>query len=352
MSLRCEPSEFSRTRRRLTRREFAFAASKAMTGLIFFPGQEPETGAASAVALAKNPDRVAALRTALELLGQQEFRRKTIYLKASFNSADHFPATTDLETLSGVARYLRESNCDRLILVERSGMGITGEVWKKLEVPPVAKHLEIALLALEDIPADEWRREAIAGSHWSRGVEVPNFLSSEACVVQICNLKTHRFGGHFSASLKNSVGLIAKHAHTATPYNYMRELHSSPEQRSMIAEINQLYQTSLIVMDASRVFIDGGPEQGDLGYPEVIVASKDRVAVDAIGVALLRIHGAIGPITKGSVFEQSQIKRAVELGLGAKAPKDINFLTRDDASHKVASQITAVLEKTEDVKKP
>jgi len=35
------------------------------------------------------------------------------------------------------------------------------------------------------------------------------FLEAEK-VVQTCCLKTHRFGGHFTLSLKNSVGLVAK----------------------------------------------------------------------------------------------------------------------------------------------
>ena len=346
------PRKFSRSGRRLTRREFARQCSNALAGIAFLPAQAPDSNTPSPVALAKNPDRNSALKTVLEILGELDFQKKTVYLKASFNSADHFPASTDLETLHGVTRYLRESKCDRLILVERSGMGTTGEVWRKLDVPGLAKRLDFTLLALEDIPPNEWRREPLAGSHWSRGVEIPGFIDSSACVVQVCNLKTHRFGGHFSASLKNSVGLIAKQAQSGARYNFMAELHSSPDQRAMIAEVNQLYQPSLIVMDASRVFIDGGPEQGDIAYPEVLVASKDRVAVDAIGIALLRLHGAVGPVSKGSVFEQAQIKRAVELGLGAKSPKEIKLLTRDDASSKVASQLSAILEKLEEPKKP
>ena len=169
-------------------------------------------------------------------------------------------------------------------------------------------------------------------------------------MVQICNLKTHRFGGHFSASLKNSIGLVAKQAVTGTRHNYMLELHSSADQRVMIAEANQLYRPLLVVMDASRVFVEGGPEAGDLAYPQVVALSRDRVALDAVGIALLRLHGAAGPVSKGAVFEQAQIKRAVELKLGAQSPKEIRFLTRDDESRKVALQVMAVLEREEEKK--
>jgi len=72
----------------------------------------------------------------------------------------------------------------------------------------------------------------------------PNFNSADTppgsthidTLVQTCCLKTHRFGGHFTLSLKNSVGLAAKRV-PEDSYNYMSELHGSPHQRRMIAEI-------------------------------------------------------------------------------------------------------------------
>jgi uncharacterized protein (DUF362 family) len=38
----------------------------------------------------------------------------------------------------------------------------------------------------------------------------------------------------------------------------MGELHGSPHQRLMIAEINKFYRTDLIVMDATEGFVTGG----------------------------------------------------------------------------------------------
>ena len=48
-----------------------------------------------------------------------------------------------------------------------------------------------------------------------------------------------------------------------------------------------------------------------------MIASTDRIALDAVGVATLRIYGTTGEVENGSIFEQEQIARAVELGLGA-----------------------------------
>lgn len=334
-----------------SRREFSYRSTLVTAGFALFGRQQPEDSEQSPVALVQNEDRTSGLRMALELFGQADVHGKDVYLKASFNSANEFPATTHPETLSMVVNYLREQGCADVCLVERSGMGSTRAVWQKLRIPDLAKSLEVKLLSLEEIPPTSWRKEALNGSHWKQGVEVPGFLTPETCLVQICNLKTHRFGGHFSASLKNSIGLVAKFSHGELRHNYMEELHSSPHQRFMIAEVNQIYMPVLVVMDASQVFVDGGPERGELAYPKVFAVSKDRVALDAVGVALLRAHGVASPLNRGSVFDQEQLKRAVELKLGAGSAKSIKILTSDDSSRKLAAQLQAILERVSEEKK-
>jgi len=57
-------------------------------------------------------------------------------------------------------------------------------------------------------------------------------------------------------------------------YNYMNELHSSPYQRLVIAEINREYKTDLIVLDAIEAFVTEGPDMGKLVKPGVILAEK------------------------------------------------------------------------------
>jgi hypothetical protein len=43
------------------------------------------------------------------------------------------------------------------------------------------------------------------------------------------------------------------------------------------------------------------------------------------------------------IFEQEQIARAVELGLGAPGPGDINIVTADDESWACAKELDAIL---------
>ncbi len=96
-------------------------------------------------------------------------------------------------------------------------------------------------------------------------------------------------------------------------------------------------------MDAVEAFTTGGPDAGTKAAPGVVLASTDRVALDAVGVALLRRLGTTMEVSAGRVFEQTQIARAVELGLGVPAAEDVQILTADEASAATAGEIRAVL---------
>lgn len=330
----------------VARREFNRRVSLGIAGFALLRGL-PEADARFPLALVKNPDRQAALKSAFELMPDLSFKGKDVYLKGNFTSADPFPATTHPETLRVVVQLLlRDRGCAKITLVERSSMGNADEIWSKLGIRTLAKELEITLLPLESLPQAEWRKEGLTGSHWKRGIEVPKFLDSSTSLVQICNLKTHRFGGQFSASLKNSLGLVAKYSHADPRHNCMEELHESPDQRLMIAEVNQVYAPALVVMDAMQAFVEGGPEKGEIASPNVVAASPDRIAIDATGVVLLRIHDAGPPLNAGSVFQLDQLKRAVELKLGAASAEEIQFLTADPESGLLATQIKAILSDT------
>jgi len=123
----------------------------------------------------------------------------------------------------------------------------------------------------------------------------------------------------------------------------MRELHDSAYQRTMIAEVNTAYEPTLVVVDGVEAFVDGGPDNGTLADTHVVLAGTDRVAIDAVGVAILRLFGTTAEVSRGKVFEQEQIARAVVLGLGVGSPDKIELITGDRASADYAAEIRDVL---------
>jgi uncharacterized protein (DUF362 family) len=331
------------TKEQITRRRFSRELACASLAVLISRQQARSNEKESAVALVQGSERPAAIDKAIESLGGIDCRGSDVVIKGSFNSPHPFPATTHPETLARIVGILRGRNCGAISLIERSGMGNATEIWRKLGTVDLARHLKIRLISLDDLPAADWRHEEMPGSHWRKGVEVPRMLRRGEVLIQICNLKTHRFGGHFSACLKNSIGMIAKYSPTTPHYNYMAELHSSPDQRLMIAEVNTLFQPQLLLMDAMEVFTQGGPEAGDVAAPGVVAASLDPVALDAVGLSLLRLHDEAPQQIHAPVFEDDQIKRAAELGLGAKSGDQISLRTGDQPSGNLALQLRSML---------
>jgi uncharacterized protein (DUF362 family) len=141
-------------------------------------------------------------------------------------------------------------------------------------------------------------------------------------------------------SLKLNVGVVPTSRHG---YDYMRELHGSPHQQKLIAEINAPFRPDLIVLDGIDAFVDGGPMTGKRAKGEVFLASTDRVAVDAVGVAVLKSLGSNAQIMRPKVFEQPQLARAVELGLGVSSAKEIDVFAADDQSREYRDRIDEIL---------
>jgi uncharacterized protein (DUF362 family) len=141
-------------------------------------------------------------------------------------------------------------------------------------------------------------------------------------------------------SLKNSVGVVPTSRHG---YNYMTELHSSPHQRKLIAEINAPFKPDFVVLDGIDAFVD--PATGTRASGNVFLASTDRVALDAVGVAILKSLGSNDQIMNTKIFDQEQIARAVELGLGASSASEIDLLSADDKSQEYRDCIADILNK-------
>jgi uncharacterized protein (DUF362 family) len=291
------------------------------------------------VSLVHTRDRLEGVPKAVALLGSNPVYGKPVVLKPNFNTADPTPGSTHMDTLRALVLTLNKMGAKRITLAERCGpMEPTERVFKAKGVFELAKELDFDIVNLEELGADDWDHFHPKSSHWKDGFLFPRIYSQAKCIVQTCCLKAHAFGGHFTLSMKNSVGMVA-----GKGYHYMQELHTSPHIRQMIAEINAAYSPALVVMDGVDAFSKGGPATGTRVKANVILAGNDRIAIDAVGVAILRLFGTTPEVSQGRIFEQEQIARAVELGLGVNSPEEIQLVTGDSESEAFAAQVSDIL---------
>jgi uncharacterized protein (DUF362 family) len=294
------------------------------------------------VVLIRSDDRVAGTREAIDRLGPAGIKGRSIFLKPNYNTGDPAPAATDTPLLEALVRELRNAGAAAITLGDRSGMADTRAAMERKGVFRLADRLGLRALVLDELPRDGWQYVAAEGTHWPRGFAFARPALEADAVVNTCCLKTHRFGGQFTLSLKNSVGLVARTV-PGDVHDYMADLHSSPHQRRMIAEINKAYAPALVLLDGVEAFVSGGPESGRKAHPGVILAGTDRVAVDVVAVAILRSLGTTAALARGSVWDLEQIQRAVELGLGAATADRIEIVTVDRAGRAMADEIRRIL---------
>ncbi len=296
------------------------------------------------VFLLKTTNRAFGVPELINRIGLSDYSKKHIAIKANYNSADPFPASTHLDTLRAIVKSLKNAEVSGVTLAERSGMGNTERVLEHMGVFALSKELGFETLILDDIDKDGWLKFNQEKTHWLHGFYLAKVFHDADKIVQTCCIKTHRFGGHFTLSLKNSVGMVAKKVPGGI-YDYMWELHGSPFQRQMIAEINNNYSLDFVVMDGIKAFISEGPEKGAVVEPNLLLASRDRVAIDAVGVAILKLYGAKGKIGGEDIFEQDQLKRAADLGFGVRSADEIKLTALNDETFGDVDRIERILKK-------
>jgi len=284
-------------------------------------------------------DRAKAVAACFEAFDFTACEGRDVAVKANYNSDDPFPASTHPATLAAVLAELKGRRAASLTLGERSGMGDTRSVLERTGAAAAVTAAGGKVVVLDDVGRDAWR--PFAAEHWPDGFHAARLFTDAGCVVQTMCCKTHRFGGHVTLALKNTVGLVAKRV-PGLRHDFMSDLHASRHQRAMIAEANLAWRPGLNVMDCWEAFVDGGPERGTRAAPGVFLASDDRCALDAAAIALLRLHGLRGPAAQGPIAKTDQLARALALGLGA-PPQNVEVGAADASAREIAKRLAAEL---------
>jgi uncharacterized protein (DUF362 family) len=289
------------------------------------------------VTLVKTDDRRHGVVEALSMLSFEPMRSKSVFIKPNFNTADPAPGSTHNDVLRTLIEAAKSSCAVAITVGDRSGPADTQQVLEEKGILRMAEEMRFEVINFESMADENWVRVEPANStHWKGGFYMARPLVEAEYIITTACLKTHGFGGHFTMSLKLGIGAMHRK-------HMMPQLHNSPHMREMIAEINLAYTPQLIVLDGIDVYTDGGPMTGKRKVGNVILAGTDRVAMDAVGLSVLKQLGANATIMERPIFEQDQIKRAAALGIGIQSPRQINIVTKDDKSRAYALELDAIL---------
>jgi uncharacterized protein (DUF362 family) len=319
-----------------------FLKYTGMAGGALFLGRDggmAMSSTTSRVALVKTDNRKNGVKTSLKVLNFNPVKGNNVLIKPNFNTADIPPGSTHNDTLVALVEEIWALGAKSISLGERS-YPPTREVMEKKGILPILDKLNVKVIDFDSLEGKDWVLFKPKKSHWPNGFRIARPVLDTECLISTCCLKTHQYGGIFTLSLKLHVGVVPTFRHG---YDYMGELHGSPHQRKMIAEINEPFKPALVILDGIDAFVDGGPMTGRRARGEVFLASTDRVAIDAVGVAILKFLGSNESIMKPKIFDQEQIARAVELGLGTSSPSEIDVIPADKISQDYRDKIIDVL---------
>ena len=291
-------------------------------------------GDTAKIYLVATDNRREGVRRCLSSLGTLDYSGKNVFVKPNFNTADECPGSTHNDTLEALLLGLKTGSPLSLTVGDRSGPADTADVLAIKGIQALCERFGAGVMNFEALPPEEWVTYDREDLHWPGGLEIPRAVRDADAVVATCCLKTHGFGGVFSMSLKLGVGFVPKD---------FPKLHHSKDMRKMIAEVNLAYTPDFVLMDGLEVFTDGGPIDGKRARADVMLVGRDRIALDTVGLAVLKKLGSNRAVMDTPIFRQEQIMRAVELGLGVSGPEQIELVTDDPKSEAYAEALRAIL---------
>ncbi len=326
----------------LTRRELLAGAALAAWGLLVPPARAEEARhwwrrrapPPSLVAVVRTDDRAHGIQRAVELLEENPVAGKEVLLIPDLESKAPYPMTTHLDTLLYLSRTLWGLRADSVTIGAQSSRQPTRDVLAALKLPERLEQIEARLINLEELAFTEWKKVATTGGQWRQGFHLAKPVLESSCVVTTCQLRAEE-KIDLAMSLWLGTNLLPKR-----DVLDRSELQQSAHPGRLIAELNQGYHPSLIVVDGIEAVVDPTLPRIDRSA-RLILAGTDRVAIDAVGAAALKL---LGVRFNKKIFELEQIAWALILRVGINRPSQIKLVAAADSdSRRFADQLSEQL---------
>ncbi len=221
----------------------------------------------------------AVLKSVEEIGGFKKFVKTgdVVFLKPNYNTADPSPASTSVDFLKAVVELSYDFGAKLAMIGESSTVTLnTRKIMEKAGV--------LELLKMETPPRiyvfeeEVWVKKEIPGAKYLKNVSIPEILERADKLILLPCLKTHK-QAKFTGALKLSVGFMKPAQRVPLHLMNLQE---------KIADLNKIIHPDLVIMDARKCFISGGPMKGVIREPNLILSSEDRVAIDIEGVKIIQ----------------------------------------------------------------
>lgn len=224
-------------------------------------------------------------------------RGDAVFIKPALNSGSAYPSTTSPAALGAMIDLLRQKGAGRVIVGDMSGVehvklapeGLTGSTRRLMVASGMMKAVEEAggeSYFFEEAGWKAFYEDApCAGSHWKRGLMMPNILKEVDHIVLMPRCGRHVLAGN-TLGLKAAVG----YWRTDTRFEYHHDassFHQKTAEGNTVATLRQ--KQRLVLSAADKILASFGPDEGCVAVPDpgLIIASTSVVAHDMVSLAWL-----------------------------------------------------------------
>ena len=231
-----------------------------------------------------------AVRKAIDLIGGiSSFVRPGDRVVVKPNLAYPYPppATTDPSVVEAVARLCVEAGAREVMVGDSSSYSCKNILgygrWSNMDVirsTGMDRAAERAGAKIVDFDSAKWATVTIPGGVILRRTEIASPMLEADVVVNVPAMKTH---------LETLATLAIKNYHGIIPDRWKIQFHKD-EISQKIVDVHKAVKTHLVVMDGLLGMEGLGPRMGSPVRMDLILASSDTVAIDAVTSQVMGIE--------------------------------------------------------------
>lgn len=249
------------------------------------------------------------IREAVSLIGGFErlnIKGKTVLVKPNVVSGQPHPATTNPEVVGAAVKILYGEGASKVYVGDMSAFATLSTIrnMRSNGIKKAAEDNGAEVVIFEDY---DWVEVGLPQSRYVKKAYVTEWIYRPDLIVNLPVIKTHR-SASYSITLKNFIG--------CTHLKQRPYIIDASRWEEIVAEFNLAYSPDLNIVDGTVSMIEGGPWEGAPADTNLIIASGDRVGADITGLGIIKSFGRWDMVTGKDVWEQKQIKTAVESGVG------------------------------------
>ena len=308
------------------------------------PVDAPAPRTTHLVGIGQSDDHLQAAELALAETAGFDFVRsgQRVYLKVNTNSGDAFPYSTSPDLIRWVTAKVRERGGE-VFVGDRSFFGDRNTVrnFRDNGIADVCDELGVELHVFGD-PATDTAANSVdwmdlpteidglgaRSTSWTGTMRIPAMVAQADHIIAMPCVKTH-FIATYTMSMKNMIGIVNPRDRSV-PGNLGNHSTTADKLHRQVAFMNKAGpNVSLVVLDGWSALVSGGPlpsnapPRAPAGWTaqvadaRVVIVSRDRVAADLTGLALLKsLSPAYEAIQSSTARANRQMLRALESGVG------------------------------------